>query len=135
MALHMRNKPVRSFAGTDRNPAWCKGLRDLYCGGDSLALRRASAPDRTLRHIVAKRTKRNLTKPPPGHRIGISTMAQARKTALVTGGAKRIGKAIVEDLAAHGFAVAIHCNRSRAEADALARAVRDGLCVVYVFCV
>jgi NAD(P)-dependent dehydrogenase (short-subunit alcohol dehydrogenase family) len=61
-----------------------------------------------------------------GHRIGISTMAQARKTALVTGGAKRIGKAIVEDLAAHGFAVAIHCNRSRAEADALARAVRDG---------
>ncbi|TIT11917.1 MAG: short-chain dehydrogenase, partial [Mesorhizobium sp.] len=25
-------------------------------------------------------------------------------TALVTGGAKRIGKAIVEDLAAHGFA-------------------------------
>jgi NAD(P)-dependent dehydrogenase (short-subunit alcohol dehydrogenase family) len=53
-------------------------------------------------------------------------MAQARKTALVTGGARRIGKAIVEDLAAHGFAVAIHCNHSRAEADALARAVRDG---------
>lgn len=31
-----------------------------------------------------------------------------RTVALVTGGAKRIGKAIVEDLAAHGFAVAIH---------------------------
>ena len=41
-------------------------------------------------------------------------------TALVTGGAKRIGKAIVEDLAAHGFAVAVHCNRSRGEAEALA---------------
>ncbi|TPK81126.1 SDR family oxidoreductase [Mesorhizobium sp. B2-4-12] len=40
--------------------------------------------------------------------------------ALVTGGAKRIGKAIVEDLAGHGFAVAIHSNRSHDEADALA---------------
>lgn len=50
-------------------------------------------------------------------------MAQARITALVTGGARRIGKAIVEDLAAHGFAVVIHCNRSRAEAEALAEAV------------
>lgn len=41
-------------------------------------------------------------------------------TALVTGGAKRIGKAIVKDLAANGFAVAIHCNRSREEAEAVA---------------
>ncbi len=38
---------------------------------------------------------------------------------LVTGGARRIGRAIVEDLAAHGFAVAIHCN-ARDEAEALA---------------
>lgn len=44
-------------------------------------------------------------------------------TALVTGGAKRIGKAIVEDLAANGFAVAIHCNRSRDEAEAVASAI------------
>lgn len=42
------------------------------------------------------------------------------KTALVTGGAVRIGRAIVDDLAADGYAVAIHCNRSRSEADALA---------------
>ena len=47
-------------------------------------------------------------------------MPEAVRTALVTGGARRIGRAIVEDLAAHGFAVAIHCNRSRDEADALA---------------
>ena len=39
-------------------------------------------------------------------------MAKAWKTALVTGGAKRIGRAIVKDLAAHGFAVAIHCHNS-----------------------
>jgi NAD(P)-dependent dehydrogenase (short-subunit alcohol dehydrogenase family) len=38
---------------------------------------------------------------------------------LVTGGAKRIGKAIVKDLAAHGFAVAIHCNHSRNEGEEL----------------
>jgi NAD(P)-dependent dehydrogenase (short-subunit alcohol dehydrogenase family) len=47
------------------------------------------------------------------------------KTALVTGGAKRIGRAIVEDLAAHGFAVAIHANGSLEEAQALA-AMLDG---------
>ncbi|KXF77740.1 short-chain dehydrogenase [Paramesorhizobium deserti] len=43
--------------------------------------------------------------------------------ALVTGGAKRIGRAIVEDLAAHGFAVAIHCNGSVAEGETLAAAI------------
>ena len=51
-------------------------------------------------------------------------MTAAARTALVTGAAKRIGRAIVEDLAAHGFAVAIHCNRSRREADALAAEIR-----------
>jgi NAD(P)-dependent dehydrogenase (short-subunit alcohol dehydrogenase family) len=41
-------------------------------------------------------------------------------TALVTGGAKRIGRAIVDDLVAAGWAVAIHTHRSRAEAADLA---------------
>ena len=40
--------------------------------------------------------------------------------ALVTGGARRIGRAIVEDLAAHGFAVAIHCRHSVGDAAELA---------------
>lgn len=40
--------------------------------------------------------------------------------ALVTGGARRIGRAIVEHLSAEGFAVAIHCGGSEAEATALA---------------
>lgn len=44
-------------------------------------------------------------------------------TALVTGGAKRIGRAIVAALAADGWRVLIHANQSRAEAQALA----DGL--------
>jgi len=42
------------------------------------------------------------------------------RTALVTGAVRRIGAAIARDLAGHGFAVAIHCNRSTVEADALA---------------
>jgi NAD(P)-dependent dehydrogenase (short-subunit alcohol dehydrogenase family) len=50
-------------------------------------------------------------------------MTDRIKTALVTGGAKRIGGAIARDLAADGFAVAIHCNRSVDEAAALAEEI------------
>jgi NAD(P)-dependent dehydrogenase (short-subunit alcohol dehydrogenase family) len=46
------------------------------------------------------------------------------RVVLVTGGARRIGRAIVLDLAAAGHPVAIHCNRSREEAEALAATVR-----------
>ena len=46
--------------------------------------------------------------------------SQNLPVALITGGAKRIGAAIVDDLAANGFAVAIHANRSRDEAKAKA---------------
>lgn len=42
------------------------------------------------------------------------------EVALVTGGARRIGRAIVERLAEAGYAVAIHCGSARAEAEALA---------------
>ena len=51
-------------------------------------------------------------------------MKQPLKTALVTGGARRIGKAIVDDLAAQGFAVAIHANTSLDEAEAMADTIR-----------
>jgi NAD(P)-dependent dehydrogenase (short-subunit alcohol dehydrogenase family) len=42
------------------------------------------------------------------------------RTAIITGGAKRIGGAITRALAADGWYVLIHCNQSRAEAEALA---------------
>lgn len=42
------------------------------------------------------------------------------RTAIVTGGAKRIGAAIARALGADGWHVLIHCNRSVAEAEALA---------------
>jgi NAD(P)-dependent dehydrogenase (short-subunit alcohol dehydrogenase family) len=44
--------------------------------------------------------------------------------ALVTGGARRLGRAIALELAAQGWDVAVHCNRSRDEADALATQIR-----------
>jgi NAD(P)-dependent dehydrogenase (short-subunit alcohol dehydrogenase family) len=45
------------------------------------------------------------------------------RAALVTGGARRIGRVLVETLAADGFAVAIHCQASVDEAEALAAGI------------
>jgi NAD(P)-dependent dehydrogenase (short-subunit alcohol dehydrogenase family) len=47
------------------------------------------------------------------------------EVALVTGGARRIGRAIVERLAEAGYAVAIHCGSARAEAEALAAGIEQ----------
>ncbi len=44
---------------------------------------------------------------------------QEEKTALITGGARRLGKAITEDLADMGFNIIIHYNNSEKEAIAL----------------
>ncbi len=49
------------------------------------------------------------------------------QTALITGAARRIGRAIALDLAAHGWSVAIHYRRSQAEAESLAAEIeRNG---------
>ena len=47
------------------------------------------------------------------------------KAALVTGGAQRIGRRIVERLAAEGYAVAIHCRNSTDEAEKIADRIRE----------
>ncbi|AKI01129.1 dehydrogenase of unknown specificity, short-chain alcohol dehydrogenase like [Hoeflea sp. IMCC20628] len=60
-------------------------------------------------------------------------MKSCKATALVTGAGRRIGKAIALDLAAHGYQVAIHANRSRAEAEAVATTIRDAGGVAEVF--
>lgn len=49
---------------------------------------------------------------------------QIIRTALVTGGARRIGKAIVQSLAVDGIAVAIHANSSLDAAQALAEDIQ-----------
>ena len=45
--------------------------------------------------------------------------------ALITGAARRIGRALALDLARHGWAIALHCNSSTAEAEALASTLRS----------
>lgn len=44
---------------------------------------------------------------------------------LVTGGGKRLGAAIAQKLAKDGWAVGLHCNASRTEADAIATEIRS----------
>ena len=53
----------------------------------------------------------------------------AGRVALVTGGARRIGRAIVLMLAGEGARVAIHCNRSEREAEETAREAGGGAMV------
>ena len=49
------------------------------------------------------------------------------RTVLITGAARRIGRAMALDLAADGWAVALHCNRSREAAEEVAARIRrDG---------
>lgn len=56
-----------------------------------------------------------------------------QKTALVTGGSKRIGRAICEGLAQAGYKIAIHYNNSGGEAEALADEInKDGGCAIAV---
>ena len=50
-------------------------------------------------------------------------------TAIVTGGAKRIGAAIVRALAADGWHVVIHCHQSRRDAEALVAEVGNAVVV------
>lgn len=60
-------------------------------------------------------------------------MMSCKGTVLVTGAGRRIGKAIALDLAAHGYDVAIHANRSGAKAEAVAGTIRDAGGVAEVF--
>ncbi|MBZ9558884.1 MULTISPECIES: SDR family oxidoreductase [unclassified Modicisalibacter] len=49
----------------------------------------------------------------------------ARPAALVTGGATRVGRFFASHLAARGYAIALHYNRSRDEAERAAEAIRQ----------
>lgn len=55
-----------------------------------------------------------------------------RRTALVTGAAKRVGKAIALELAHHGYDVAIHYRNSAMEAEQVAKACRDAGAKAYL---
>jgi NAD(P)-dependent dehydrogenase (short-subunit alcohol dehydrogenase family) len=53
----------------------------------------------------------------------MSISSKIPRTALVTGGAKRVGHAIALELAQQGFDIAVHCGRSRTDAVATQTAI------------
>jgi pteridine reductase len=53
-------------------------------------------------------------------------MTTAAPVALVTGGARRVGAAMVRMLARRGYRIALHYNQSRSDAEALASQLRAG---------
>jgi NAD(P)-dependent dehydrogenase (short-subunit alcohol dehydrogenase family) len=64
----------------------------------------------------------------------IESMEPRQQAALITGGARRIGRAISLCLAHAGYAVAIHCNRSKSDAESLKQEIEraGGRCAVLV---
>ena len=54
----------------------------------------------------------------------MASIISTRPVVLVTGAARRVGRAIALDLAAHGFDIALHFRHSRDEAEATAAEVR-----------
>ncbi len=58
-------------------------------------------------------------------RRGLAASSSARKVALVTGGAKRIGREICLQLARNDYDVLIHCNRSVKEAGLLVQEIEE----------
>lgn len=61
-----------------------------------------------------------MSPPDPSPQVIPAAVAATGRVALVTGGARRIGAAVVRALASRGYSVAIHCHASLAEARALA---------------
>ncbi|MBD9386522.1 SDR family oxidoreductase [Agrobacterium sp. AGB01] len=51
-------------------------------------------------------------------------MEKIPKTVLITGASRRLGRAIAEDMAAHGFAIAVHARSSILEAEEFANTIR-----------
>src|SRR5688572_773723 len=54
----------------------------------------------------------------------MSSNPSSRPVVLLTGAARRVGRAIALELAAHGFDLALHCRRSRDDAEATAAQAR-----------
>ncbi len=63
---------------------------------------------------------------PADELIGALPAPPIPKAALVTGGGRRIGRALALALAEDGFAVAVHYHRSRKAAEAVVEAIRGG---------
>lgn len=73
---------------------------------------------RVAKHWERRLQRRAWTEAAPPPQIAMAAMAEV---ALVTGGARQIGRAIVEKLGEAGYAVAIHHGGSLEDAEALAR--------------
>src|SRR5579872_3321996 len=101
----------------------------MTCGRGPASLKRPGRNSKDIRHVRdlddPRLCRRDLRPQPLRVRPTRLSRARLRGAALITGAARRIGRALAFECAAAGFDVAIHAREIDHDADSLVEAIRE----------